>query len=50
MQGVYPRMSRTPGSIRSGAPRLGEHNDEVYRGLLGLDDAHLERLRAARAI
>ncbi|MFM8410782.1 MAG: CaiB/BaiF CoA transferase family protein, partial [Alphaproteobacteria bacterium] len=50
MQGVYPRLSRTPGSIRSGAPRLGEHNDEVYRGLLGLGDAEIERLRAARAI
>src|SRR5207249_12146180 len=31
MQGVYPRFSRTPGAIRRGAPRLGEHNDEVYR-------------------
>jgi len=36
MQGVYPRFSRTPGAIRSGAPRLGAHNEEVYRGLLGL--------------
>jgi formyl-CoA transferase len=50
MQGVYPRFSRTPGEIRRGAPRLGEHNDEVYRELLGLRDDELERLRAARVI
>jgi crotonobetainyl-CoA:carnitine CoA-transferase CaiB-like acyl-CoA transferase len=41
MQGVYPRFSRTPGEIRRGAPMLGEHNDEVYRELLGLTPADL---------
>jgi len=44
MQGVYPRFSRTPGAIRRGAPRLGEHNDEVYRQLLGLSAEELAAL------
>jgi crotonobetainyl-CoA:carnitine CoA-transferase CaiB-like acyl-CoA transferase len=50
MQGVYPRLSRTPGKIRSGAPRLGEHNDEVYGKLLGLSAAERDALRAERVI
>ena len=50
MQGVYPRFSRTPGSIRSGAPRLGQHNDDVYGGLLGLSDEEISELRTAKVI
>ena len=50
MQGVYPRLSRTPGRIRSGAPRLGAHNDEVYGKLLGLSAKERARLRAERVI
>jgi crotonobetainyl-CoA:carnitine CoA-transferase CaiB-like acyl-CoA transferase len=45
MQGVYPRFSRTPGAIQRGAPRLGEHNDEVYGALLGLGAEEIASLR-----
>ena len=44
MQGVYPRFSRTPGAIRGGAPRLGEHNADVYGELLGLSADDLRAL------
>jgi crotonobetainyl-CoA:carnitine CoA-transferase CaiB-like acyl-CoA transferase len=50
MQGVYPRLSATPGGIRRGAPKLGEHNDEVYGTLLGLSAAEIAELRAAHVI
>jgi crotonobetainyl-CoA:carnitine CoA-transferase CaiB-like acyl-CoA transferase len=44
-----PRLSRAPG--RAGpAPRLGEHNDAVYRGLLGYSEEKLASLRAAGAV
>lgn len=45
MQSVYPRFSATPGRIERAAPRLGEHNDEIYRTLLGLGAEQLDELR-----
>jgi formyl-CoA transferase len=46
MQNVFPRLSATPGRVRHAGPELGEHNDDVYRGLLGLGDDELARLHA----
>ena len=45
MHNVAPRLSDTPGRVRWVGPELGEHNEEIYRGLLGLDPAELHGLR-----
>jgi len=45
-----PRLSETPGSIRSLGPKLGEHTDEILRELLGLNDAQIAELRAMKAV
>lgn len=45
LPGIPMKLSRTPGSIRSLAPKLGQHNEEVYRDLLGLNPDELDQLR-----
>ncbi len=50
MQNVAPKLSRTPGRVRSPSPRLGQHNDDVYRGLLGMNAERYAQLRTAKVI
>jgi formyl-CoA transferase len=50
MQNVAPKLSETPGSVRSPSPTLGQHNDEVYEQLLGLSPERYAELKAAKVI
>ena len=46
MHNVIPRLSGTPGAIRTPAPEIGAHNEEIL-GALGLD---LDRLKEEGAL
>lgn len=50
MQNVAPKLSLTPGAIHSPAPGLGQHNDEVYRDLLGYSAERIAGLKSAGII
>jgi crotonobetainyl-CoA:carnitine CoA-transferase CaiB-like acyl-CoA transferase len=46
----FPFLSSALENRRGGpAPALGQHNDEVFRGLLGYDEARMGRLRGSGA-
>jgi len=48
--GLVPKLSVTPGSIRSIAPHLGQHNEAVYCGTLGLSKSELAELKQAKVV
>jgi crotonobetainyl-CoA:carnitine CoA-transferase CaiB-like acyl-CoA transferase len=43
MHNIIPRLSATPGALRTPAPALGEHNAEILRAL-GYSEAEIARL------
>ena len=49
MVGVPMRLSKTPGSVRTPSPSIGEHNDEILTQKLGLSADEIAKLRAAGA-
>ncbi len=50
ISGIPITLSKSPGSIRRRAPRVGEHNHEIYTELLGYEDSKLEYLRGLEVI
>jgi formyl-CoA transferase len=46
MPNVLPALSDTPGTIRNSAPKLGQHNWDVYHGTLGLSEEAINALHA----
>jgi benzylsuccinate CoA-transferase BbsE subunit len=50
MPGAFAKLSVTPIGRPTRAPKIGEHNDEIYRGLLGMTAERLAELRAAGAL
>jgi len=50
MPGAFAKLSETPIVLSRRAPRLGEHNKEIYGELLGRNAEQLTELRALGAI
>lgn len=47
MQNVFPKLSRTPGAVRSIAPQtVGQDNAEIWGGMLGLTNDEIATLTA----
>ncbi len=50
MQNAFPKLSRTPGSVRWPGPALGQHTAEVLAARVGCDAGRLAALRAKGVI
>ncbi len=48
--GILTRLSKTPGAVIRRAPRVGEHNQEIYKGWLKYDNAQMDQLEKEKAI
>jgi crotonobetainyl-CoA:carnitine CoA-transferase CaiB-like acyl-CoA transferase len=48
--GMPIKLSLTPGHTTGTVPKIGEHNEEVYCGLLGLGTKKLSELKQKKLI
>jgi len=45
LSGSVYKMSKTPGDRKKRIPAVGEHNEEIYCGLLGIDAQEMQTLK-----
>jgi formyl-CoA transferase len=50
MQNVAPKLSATPGGVRSPGPELGQHNAEIYGELLEFSESRMADLNSTGII
>lgn len=50
VQGVIPKMSKTPGAVKWLCPKVGAHNQEIYAQLLGFNQNKLNELKNSSII
>jgi len=43
--GIVPKMSKTPGKVWRGAPRLGQDNEVVLKEILGYSEEKIAKLK-----
>ncbi|EAW29887.1 L-carnitine dehydratase/bile acid-inducible protein F [marine gamma proteobacterium HTCC2143] len=47
---ILPKLDSTPGKTDWSGPKLGSHNEEVFRDILGLDNDQLKALKASSVV
>ena len=50
MSAPIPKFSKTPGEVRHTGPKLGEHNESVFKEWIGYDAARVAQLKEAGII
>jgi len=50
ISGFSWHLDRTPGAVRAHAPLLGEHNQEIFSGLLGMSEDEVNNLVSQKII
>jgi formyl-CoA transferase len=45
MQNIFPKMSATQGTVKWCGPKLGEHNQEIFKNLLELSDDEISSMK-----
>lgn len=50
MPSVTPILSKTPGTIKWAGKKMGAFNEEIYKGLLNMDDSEYQELKEKNII